>query len=108
MAGEDRPVRGRGGIAGRLVIAVVLVGLVGGLTAWLVASAVGPAVFRSHLTAAEHEPGSVIEHAQAAFESASIVTLSVALGASVLMSLVVGLFVARRIGASLGSMSTVA
>ncbi|PZR51677.1 two-component sensor histidine kinase [Xylanimonas oleitrophica] len=96
------------GIAGRLIVAMVLVVLAGGLTAWLVASAVGPGVFRVHMEHAEQTPGSVAAHAEEAFVSASTVTLAVALGASVATSLVVSLFLSRRIGASLGSMSAVA
>ncbi len=107
MAGLRRA-RRTSGIAGRLIIAMVFVVLAGGLTAWLVASAVGPRVFHDHLENAEETSGSMATHAEAAFVSASAVTLSVALGASVATSLVVSLLLSRRIGASLGSMSTVA
>jgi two-component system sensor histidine kinase BaeS len=96
------------GIAGRLIVAMVLVVVAGGFTAWLVASAVGPGVFHLHMEHAEETPGSVAAHAEEAFVSASTVTLAVALGASVATSLVVSLFLSRRIGASLGSMSAVA
>ena len=96
------------GIAARLIVAMVLVVVAGGLTAWLVASAVGPGVFHLHMEHAGQAPGSVVAHAEEAFVSASAVTLGVALGASVATSLVVSLFLTRRVGASLGKMSAMA
>lgn len=96
------------GIGSRLVAAMVLVVVSGGLAAWLVAPAVGPGVFRQHMERASHEPGSVAAHALEAFVSASTVTLAVALGASVMTSLVISLVVSRRVGSSLGGMSAVA
>ena len=96
------------GIAGRLIVAMVVVVVAGGLTAWVAASAIGPAVFELHMQYAEHTPGSAAVHAEEAFVSANRVTLAVALGASVATSLIVTLFLSRRIGASLGAMAAVA
>lgn len=97
-----------GGIALRLIIAMALVILAGGITALLVAALVGPMFFHHHLIEVEDSPGTTFEHAEAAFSSASTLTLAIALGASALMSLAASLMLARRIGASLGTMSTAA
>lgn len=92
----------------RLIIAMALVVLAGGLTALLVAALVGPVFFHHHLIEVENSPGTTFEHAAAAFISASTLTLAIALGASALTSLAASLILARRIGASLGTMSTAA
>lgn len=100
-----------GGIGGRLLAAMALVILAGGLAAWLVASAVGPALFHQHMLEAA-QSGTTVEatalHAEEAFVSAGAVTVAVALGASALTSLLATVVLARRMGASLGSMSEVA
>ena len=95
----------RAGIAARLMTAMVLVVVSAALTAWLVGSAVGPALFHRHMLRAEGSPGTVVEHAERAFASASALTMAVALTASVLTALLASMVLARRIGASLGSMS---
>lgn len=97
-----------GGIAARLIIAMALVIIAGGITALLIAALVGPVFFHQHLIEVENSPGTTFEHAEAAFISASTLTLAIALGASALTSLAVSLILARRIGASLGTMSTAA
>lgn len=100
------PVRG---LAGRLLAALALVVLAGGLTAWLVAGAVGPAVFHAHmLEAGLHGGAPVVAHAEEAFRSASALSLAIALGASVLASLAVSLFMTRRITTSLRTLATAA
>ncbi|GAA4063585.1 HAMP domain-containing sensor histidine kinase [Microbacterium laevaniformans] len=96
------------GIARRLVLTLILIALVGAVTGWVVAQVVGPAVFNSHLLEAESSPGTTFEHARQAFTSGSTVTLAVALGASAVASLAVGLVAARRIAASLSTMSAAA
>jgi two-component system, OmpR family, sensor histidine kinase BaeS len=95
------------GFGARLVLSMALVLLTGGVAAWLVAQAVGPGLFRSHMAAAEHEPGSVTAHAREAFVSASTITLAAALGAAVLLSLVLAVVVSRRVAGSLDAMATV-
>lgn len=95
------------GFGARLVLSMALVLLTGGAAAWLVAQAVGPGQFRSHMAAAEHEPGSVAAHAREAFISASTLTLAAALGASVLVSFVLAVLLSRRVAGSLGAMATV-
>lgn len=97
-----------GGIAVRLIIAMALVILAGGITALLVAALVGPVFFHHHLIEVENSPGTTFEHAEAAFISASTLSLAIALGASAVTSLAASLILARRIGTSLGTMSTAA
>ena len=96
------------GIATRLMAAMALVVVSAALAAWLVAGAVGPALFHRHMAEAQDSPGSVVEHAEAAFASASALTLAVALTASVVTALIASVVLARRIGASLGAMSSAA
>ena len=95
----------RAGIAARLMTAMALVVVSAALAAWLVGGAVGPALFHRHMLQAEGAPGTAVEHAESAFSSASALTMAVALAASVLTALIASLVLARRIGASLGSMS---
>ncbi|WP_460757648.1 sensor histidine kinase [Myceligenerans cantabricum] len=80
----------------------------GGLAAWLVVQAIGPSVFRDHMERAEDEPGSVAAHAREAFVSAGAVTLVVALGAAILVSLLTGFLVSRRVSSSLENTAAVA
>ena len=97
------------GLAGRLLAALTLVVLVGGVTAWIVAGAVGPAVFHQHMRQAGMgaEPMAAL-HAEEAFQSASALALAIALAASVVASLAVSVFLTRRIAASLGTLSAAA
>ncbi|WP_311836086.1 ATP-binding protein [Cellulomonas fimi] len=83
--------------------------MTGGVTAWLVAGAVGPSVFRAHMvqTGPPDEGGSLV-HAEEAFRSASVFSLGVALGAALLASLAVSIFLTRRIGRSLGTLAAAA
>lgn len=92
----------------RLIIAMALVILAGGITALLVAALVGPVFFHHHLIEVENSPGTTLEHAEAAFISANTLTFAIALGASAVTSLAASLILARRIGTSLGTMSTAA
>ncbi|RPF21785.1 sensor histidine kinase [Myceligenerans xiligouense] len=95
------------GFGTRLVLSMALVVLTGGVAAWLVAQAVGPGQFRSHMDAAEREPGTVTEHAREAFVEAGALTVAAALGASVLVSLVLAVVLSRRVAGSLDGMATV-
>ncbi|GAA1863989.1 sensor histidine kinase [Myceligenerans crystallogenes] len=96
------------GFGARLVTAMALVVMVSGAAAWLVARVVGPGIFRSYMTRAEHEPGSMADHAVQAFMSAGTLTLAVALGVSVATSLAIGAVMSRRVGKSLRNMARVA
>jgi signal transduction histidine kinase len=74
----------------------------GGLTAFLVAAAVGPSTFDAHLARAGLSPTSeAVQHAREAFVAASGKSLLLGLAAAGAASLAVSIFVARRIGRSL-------
>jgi signal transduction histidine kinase len=96
-------------LAARLLVAIALVVAADGLTAWLVAGAIGPAMFHRHMLEAgpNQDPVAVL-HAEEAFRSAGALSLTVALAAAVLASLAVSLFLTRRIGRSLASLSDAA
>lgn len=103
---NDRPASPGLGLAGRLLAALALVVLAGGVTAWLVVGAIGPTVFHQHMVQAGIDEGSpAILHAEEAFRSAGGVALGIASTAAVVASLVVSLFLTRRIAASLGTLS---
>ena len=101
--------RSRSGLASRLLAAIALVVVTAGLTAWLVAGAIGPATFHRHMlqAGASNDPAAVL-HAEEAFRSASTLSLAVALAAAVLAALAVSVFLTRRIGRSLAALSSAA
>jgi len=93
----------RMGLAGRVLTALLLVVGTGVLTAWLVASAVAPGLFHRHMLQAG-EPAAhaeAVQHAELAFESASRISLAVAMGAAVVASVAVSLYLTRRLARSL-------
>lgn len=101
--------RARSGLAPRLLFAIALVLATAAVTAWLVAVAIGPAVFQAHLDATEEtDSGSVIDHARIAFSTASAVALAVALALGVMAAFAVSVLLSRRIGRSLESLATAA
>lgn len=92
-----RPRRGTG-LAARLLLAQTLVAGVTAVTVWLVAAAVGPSLFRSHLhRAGVHVSAATSKHVEEAFRSASAISVGVALLASLAVAIAVSAFVARRI-----------
>lgn len=99
----------RAGLATRLLAGIGLVTVAGAITAWAVATQVGPAVFHEHMTRAglgDHD--AAVLHAEEAFRSASTMALAFALAAAGLASLAVSLVLTRRIGRSLASLSSAA
>jgi signal transduction histidine kinase len=90
------------GLGARLLGAFALVIAVAGLTAWVVASVLGPRLFHEHMVAAGIGPDHpAMVHAEQAFESASASAMGLALGAAVIAALVVSWLVARRIAGPL-------
>jgi signal transduction histidine kinase len=87
--------------------AMTLVVVAAALAAWLVAAAIGPTLFHRHMQQADSS-GTVLEHAENAFASASALTLTVALVAAVVTALAVSLVIARRVGSSLAALSRAA
>ncbi|EAP98716.1 Putative two-component system sensor protein [Janibacter sp. HTCC2649] len=81
-----------------MLIAQTLVLVACAVTSWLVASVVGPSIFHDHLQQAGvgHSP-SEAAHVEEAFGSALLISLGVALTASVLLALGVTAFFTRRV-----------
>ena len=97
-----RPGRGvgprRGGLATRLLGAQALVLLAGAATSWVVASAVAPGIFHTHLMrAGVGHTASETTHVERAFTDSLIIALGVALMTSVLMALGVTAYFTRRV-----------
>lgn len=97
-----------GGLARRLLAAIALVLATAGVTAWLIAGAVGPAIFRRHLRSEAGPAEDALFHAEEAFRTASALALTIALGAAVVAALTVSVFLTRRIGASLRALTAAA
>ncbi|MEP7762425.1 HAMP domain-containing sensor histidine kinase [Sanguibacter sp. 25GB23B1] len=107
----SRPPRPRAprGLAPRLLVAILLVLTTAAVTAWVVASVVGPALFHEHMLRAELSDHDVaVVHAEEAFRSASTLTMTVALSAAGLAATMVSVVLARRISRSLTAFSTAA
>ncbi len=92
----------RPGFAGRLLLAQALVLVAGAVTTWVVASVVGPGIFRDHVrqsgvphTAAE------TRHVEEAFSSALLISISLALLAAAASALAVTWYLSRRVHRSL-------
>src|SRR5680860_209815 len=84
------------------LIAQALVLIAGAMTSWLVASAVGPGIFRDHLQrAGVAHTSAEATHVEEAFGSAMIISLLVALLASVAMALAVTWYFTRRVQRSI-------
>ena len=67
------------GMRGRLLLAQTLVLLAGGATTWVVASVVGPPLFREHLHQAGVEHNSNEQfHAEQAYQHATALSIAVA------------------------------
>jgi two-component system sensor histidine kinase BaeS len=89
----------RGGLSARLLVAQLSVVITGVVTAWAVAAAAGPPLFRSHLGQVTHtgSPGQATEHAEQAFRDASVISLGVAMLAALVAAFAVSAYVTRRI-----------
>ena len=99
----------RGGLGRRLLAALALVLATAGVTAWLVAGAVGPAIFHEHLAGSGVRTAEeAVFHAELAFRTASGLALTIGLAAATVAALAVSLFLTRRIGASLSAMTSAA
>ncbi len=107
MTGSDATPPPTGpGVAGRMMIAQTLVLTAGAVTTWLVASLVGPSIFRTHLGRAQvANTGAEAEHVEEAFVSALLISLSVAVVAAVGAALLVSWYFSRRIRGSIGAVT---
>ena len=102
-------VRARPRFATRLLVAQALVLVAGALTTWLVASVVGPSIFSDHLQqAGDPHTGEETRHVEEAFASALVLSVSLALLASVLAALAVSWYFSRRVQRSIGDVAAAA
>ena len=99
-----RESRRSAGLGVRLLAAQVLVMLAGALTAWMVTAAIGPPLFHEHLRRAGMIASPTeVQHAEEAFRSANVISLSVALLAALTAALAVSIYITGRVGRSVSS-----
>ena len=108
-AGFGRGRSARSGLAARLLVAQALVLVAGALTTWLVATVVGPTIFRDHLDRAgvEHT-ATETRHIEEAFGSALLISIALALLAAVGAALAVTWFFTRRVQRSIDAVAAAA
>ena len=87
-----------GSLGAKLLAGQLLVVLTGALTLLLVALLVGPAIFRTHVRdALGYVPPDVGRHLDMAFHTATLISLGVAVGASVAVALALSSIISTRI-----------
>lgn len=97
------------GILRRLVLAQALVLLAVGATTWVVASLVGPPLFRDHLYQAGVPHNSNEQfHAEQAYRHATAISIAVAIAVAALTALVVTVYLSRRVQRSVAEISAAA
>jgi len=101
-------IAGRRDLGTRLLMAILVVVVVGGVTAWVVVAGIGPAIFHEHMTRASRSSANVALHAEEAFRTASALSLALALAAALLTSVLVSVFLTRRIARSLAPVTRAA
>lgn len=97
------------GMRRRLLLAQTLVLLAGGVTTWLVALMVGPALFREHLHRAgvAHDSNEQF-HAEQAYQHATAISIAVAITVAALTAFVVTAYLSRRLQRSVTELSAAA
>ncbi|MGA8209395.1 MAG: HAMP domain-containing sensor histidine kinase [Nocardioidaceae bacterium] len=106
MTGRGRP---RSGFGLRLLGAQALVLLAGAATTWVVASLVGPGIFRDHLDRAGVVANSTdVSHVEKAFAAAMLISISIALVTATAAALTVTWYFSRRIQSSVGQVAEAA
>lgn len=101
--------RVRSRFAARLLLAQALVLVAGVLTTWLVASMVGPSIFHDHLSQAGlGHTATEARHVEEAFASALLLSIALALLASVVAALAVSWYFSRRVQRSISSVADAA
>ena len=90
------------GMRRRLLLAQTLVLLAGGVTTWLVASVVGPPLFREHLHRAgvAHDSNEQF-HAEQAYQHATALSIAVAITVAAATAFVVIAYLSRRLQRSI-------
>jgi len=97
------------GMRRRLLLAQTLVLLAGGVTTWLVALMVGPALFREHLHRAGVPNDSNEQfHAEQAYQHATALSIAVAITVAALTAFVVTAYLSRRLHRSVTELSAAA
>lgn len=95
--------------ASRLLVAQALVLGAGAVTIWVVASLIGPPIFRSHLREAHvGNTDAETRHVEEAFTSALLVSISVAVVAAIGAALVVSWYFSRRVRQSFATVTDAA
>ena len=97
------------GMRRRLLLAQTLVLLAGGVTTWVVASVVGPPLFREHLHRAgiAHDSNEQF-HAEQAYEHATALSIGVAITVAALTAFIVTAILTRRVQRSVADLSAAA
>ncbi len=97
------------GMRRRLLLAQTLVLLAGGVTTWVVASMVGPPLFREHLHQAgvPHDSNEQF-HAEQAYQHATALSIAVAITVAALTAFVVTAYLSRRLQRSIAELSAAA
>ncbi len=99
----------RSGFGIRLLGAQALVLLAGAVTTWVVASVIGPSIFREHLhRAAVKHTSTEAGHVEQAFTAALLISISIALVAATATALTVTWYFSRRIQRSVGQVAEAA
>ncbi len=97
------------GMRQRLLLAQSLVLVAGGVTTWVVASVVGPPLFREHLHQAGVAHNSNEQyHAEQAYWHATALSIAVAITVAALTALIVTIYLSRRLQQSIAEVSAAA
>ncbi|MGE5765386.1 MAG: ATP-binding protein [Mycobacterium leprae] len=102
--------RHRLGLGARLFAAQLLVVAAGTLTVSIVAATVGPPIFHVHLHRAVsgEVPASVLDHAEMAFRTASVLSMTVAVAASLAAALAISALATRRLSSRVRALAAAA
>lgn len=97
------------GVRGRLLLAQTLVLVAAGITTWVVASVVGPPLFRDHLQrAGVAQESNELFHAEQAYQHATALSIAVAITVAALTAFVVTAYLSRRLQQSIAEISAAA
>jgi len=97
------------GLRRRLLLAQSLVLVAGGVTTWVVASVVGPPLFRDHLHMAGVAHNSNEQyHAEQAYQDATALSIGVAITVAALTALIATVYLSRRLQQSVAEVSAAA
>ncbi|MCY7400721.1 MAG: HAMP domain-containing protein [Nocardioides sp.] len=107
--GDRREQWWRAGFAARLLVSQSLVLVAGALTTWLVASFLGPGIFRDHVRrAGVAHSAAETRHVEESFFSALLISISLALLAAAAAALLVTWYMSRRVHRSIASVTDAA